>query len=128
MVNLSSPVNSLVLALIAIHLVCNEAGKIATKLSTDGNSSAVATSLEVHDEKLTKARGGIIEVESSEVETDAADSINVEAREAQQGTSTKYSWFYVAAWEWHIPLYFTLWFSFYVFWNVIRSILGHTVS
>lgn len=40
----------------------------------------------------------------------------------------KYSYFYIGRKLWYIPLYFTVWFSFYVLWLILKSIARHKVS
>ncbi|XP_054744917.1 uncharacterized protein LOC129249250 [Anastrepha obliqua] len=40
----------------------------------------------------------------------------------------KYSYFYIGRKLWYIPLYFTVWFSFYVLWLIIKSIARHKVN
>lgn len=122
MVKFSSQVNSLVLALIALQVVRNEARKIMPTASDEKtsslSSSAGAGSLK--DEQALLISDTKFEQNSPSLPTE------LEARE-QDTRGTKYSYFYVGRWTWHIPLWFTLWFSFYVFWNVIRAILGHKV-
>lgn len=39
----------------------------------------------------------------------------------------KYSYFYIGRKLWYIPLYFTVWFSFYVLWLILKSIARHKV-
>lgn len=52
----------------------------------------------------------------------------LELKEVQLPRETTYSYYYVARWLWHIPLWFLLWFTIYVAANVFRSMYGHTVS
>ncbi|KAL5278715.1 hypothetical protein ACFFRR_003374 [Megaselia abdita] len=40
----------------------------------------------------------------------------------------KYSYFYIGRKLWYIPLYFTVWFSFYVLWLILKSIARHKVN
>ncbi|XP_055387271.1 uncharacterized protein LOC129615888 [Condylostylus longicornis] len=40
----------------------------------------------------------------------------------------KYSYFYLGRKLWYIPLYFTVWFSFYVLWLIVKSIARHKVN
>ncbi|CAD7085442.1 unnamed protein product [Hermetia illucens] len=40
----------------------------------------------------------------------------------------KYSYFYLGRKLWYIPLYFTVWFSFYIFWLIVKSIARHKVN
>ncbi|XP_037825478.1 myb-like protein AA [Lucilia sericata] len=40
----------------------------------------------------------------------------------------KYSYFYIGRKLWYIPLYFTIWFSFYVLWLILKSIARHKVN
>lgn len=40
----------------------------------------------------------------------------------------KYSYFYIGRKLWYIPLYFTVWFSFYVLWLILKSIARHKVG
>lgn len=40
----------------------------------------------------------------------------------------KYSYFYIGRKLWYIPLYFTVWFSFYILWLIIKSIGRHKVN
>lgn len=40
----------------------------------------------------------------------------------------KYSYFYIGRKLWYIPLYFTVWFSFYVLWLILKSIARHKVD
>lgn len=82
---------------------------------------------------------------SSNIEQDTSVA-KIDGRQ-QQPRESKWSYFYVGSWAWHIPLWFTLCrkglnflsldiklqnfisgFTFYVFGNVIRSIQGHSVS
>jgi hypothetical protein len=114
MVNFSFQISHFVLVLIAIYVVHNEARKITTQTSS-ANRLNVTENVNPEDDKLLK---------SSEVN---APSTAVVATQ-QDARESKYSYFYVGRWTWHIPLWFTLWFSFYVFFNVIRSIYGHTVN
>lgn len=118
MVNLSTQVNSLVLVLITLQVARNEAAKISHTVSStalqDESSSSEKIPSPISD------RGLEVKQEESSAPTE------LEARN-QETRDTKYSYFYMGRWTWHIPLWFTLWFSFYVFWNVIRAILGHTV-
>ena len=39
----------------------------------------------------------------------------------------KYSYFYIGRKLWYIPLYFTVWFTFYVLWLILKSISRHKV-
>lgn len=109
--NLSFHISSLVFVLLTFQVVHNEAGKLATQTKSSLNGSSNA----VYGEKFLNSSER--SVESTELAV-----IHQEARD-----SSKYSYFYIASWTWHIPLWFTLWFSFYVFFNVIRAIYGHAV-
>uniref|UniRef100_A0A1A9W3Y7 Uncharacterized protein n=1 Tax=Glossina brevipalpis TaxID=37001 RepID=A0A1A9W3Y7_9MUSC len=40
----------------------------------------------------------------------------------------KYSYFYIGRKLWYIPLYFTVWFTFYVLWLILKSIARHKVN
>ncbi|XP_073822633.1 uncharacterized protein [Musca autumnalis] len=40
----------------------------------------------------------------------------------------KYSYFYIGRKLWYIPLYFTVWFSFYILWLILKSIARHKVN
>ncbi|CAD6999924.1 unnamed protein product [Ceratitis capitata] len=40
----------------------------------------------------------------------------------------KYSYFYIGRKLWYVPLYFTVWFSFYVLWLILKSIARHKVN
>lgn len=40
----------------------------------------------------------------------------------------KYSYFYLSRKLWYIPLYFTVWFSFYVTYLILQSIGRHKVD
>lgn len=46
----------------------------------------------------------------------------------EQPRVKKYSYFYLARSLWYIPLYFTVWFTFYVTWLILQSIGRHAVS
>lgn len=118
MVKISSHFNNLVLVLIAIQVTRNEARRINSEVS--GRSSNV-TYQKVNDEKLlSDDKGSIGLVESQALTT------NLSARQGDTRAGT-YSYFYVGSLVWHIPLWFTLWFSFYVAFNVVRAIYGHKV-
>jgi hypothetical protein len=116
MKNLSLHISNLLLVLIAIKFTYSEAGKIQNlSLNVSQNVN--------FDEKNLAESSVVVE----KVEKVSSSETQVVA--SQQGArDTKYSYFYIGRWTWHIPLWFTLWFSFYVFFNVIRSIYGHTVS
>lgn len=45
----------------------------------------------------------------------------------ETGRVKKYSYFYLGRRLWYIPLYFTVWFTFYVAWLIIQSIGRHKV-
>jgi hypothetical protein len=117
MMNISSQISHLVLVLIAINVVYNEARQITSR-----TTSVATENVNSNDEKLLKSSEVNAKVLNDESPSTAIVATQQEARE------DKYSYFYVGRWTWHIPLWFTLWFSFYVFFNVIRSIYGHTVS
>lgn len=112
--------------LIALQVTRNEAGKLRTQsvLLSNGDSSAVTKSLHVNDDKqLTSIQDNVgtrVEEERKPQQT-ALDLRKADAR-------ATYSYFYVGRWTWHIPLYFTLWFTFYIAFNVVRAIYGHHVS
>lgn len=53
---------------------------------------------------------------------------DLELKRVYSPREATYSYFYVGRWLWHIPLWFTLYFTFYVLANVFRSIYGHEVS
>lgn len=118
MMNLSTQFNSLVLVLITLQVARNEAAKISHSVSSKALSDE-SSSVEKIPSPISD-RGLKLKQEESSISTE------LEARN-QETRETKYSYFYLGRWTWHIPLWFTLWFSFYVFWNVIRAILGHTV-
>lgn len=118
MMNLSTQFNSLVLVLITLQVARNEAAKISHSVSSKALSDE-SSSVEKIPSPISD-RGLELKQEESSISTE------LEARN-QETRETKYSYFYLGRWTWHIPLWFTLWFSFYVFWNVIRAILGHTV-
>lgn len=120
MVNFSLQFNSFVLVFLTLQVVQHEAGKITSKVSANKSLNAVVELPKVYDEKILT----INEARADEVAATASTDLEDNSRQAD---STKFSYFYVGRWTWHIPLWFTLWFSFYVFWNVIRSIYGHTV-
>lgn len=46
----------------------------------------------------------------------------------EQPRVKKYSYFYLGRKLWYIPLYFTVWFSFYILFLIIKSIARHKVS
>lgn len=46
----------------------------------------------------------------------------------EQPRVKKYSYFYLSRSLWYIPLYFTVWFTFYVTWLILQSIGRHKVS
>lgn len=46
----------------------------------------------------------------------------------EQPRVKKYSYFYLARSLWYIPLYFTVWFTFYVTWLILQSIGRHQVG
>lgn len=128
MVNFPSQINNLVLVLIALQVVHNEAAKITsqTKLLSNGSSKAVTKSQEVNDAKLPiNSEEGSSASGEGEVEVPLPTDIAEKHSDARD--STVYSYFYVARWTWHIPLWFTLWFVFYILFNVFRAIYGHHV-
>lgn len=45
----------------------------------------------------------------------------------EQPRVKKYSYFYLSRSLWYIPLYFTVWFTFYVTWLILQSIGRHKV-
>lgn len=122
MVNISSQISHLLFVLIAISVVHNEARRITSRTSSVETINATEN-VNANDEKL---------LNSSEAENNESPPsqlpLTTEITAKQDSRETKYSYFYLGRWTWHIPLWFTLWFSFYVFFNVIRSIYGHTVS
>ena len=114
MVNFSLHVSShfIFLLIILIVVARNEAGKIT-------NSSAV-TEIKQRNEDFN------VEVQQDEPEVvETALDVNNQDTKARD---TKYSYFYIGRWTWHIPLWFLLWFTAYIFGNVVRSIYGHAVS
>lgn len=46
----------------------------------------------------------------------------------EQPRVKKYSYFYLSRSLWYIPLYFTVWFTFYVTWLILQSIGRHKVN
>ncbi|XP_055906807.1 uncharacterized protein LOC129942037 [Eupeodes corollae] len=46
----------------------------------------------------------------------------------EQPRVKKYSYFYIGRKLWYIPLYFTVWFTFYVLWLILKSIARHKVN
>lgn len=124
MVNFPSQINNLVLVLIAIQVVHNEAAKITsqTKLLSNESSKAVTKSQEVNDAKLS-----INCEEGSNASGEVPLATDIAEKHSDARDSTVYSYFYVGRWVWHIPLWFTLWFTFYVLFNVFRAIYGHHV-
>lgn len=46
----------------------------------------------------------------------------------EQPRVKKYSYFYLSRSLWYIPLYFTVWFTFYVTWLILQSIGRHKVD
>lgn len=46
----------------------------------------------------------------------------------EQPRVKKYSYFYLSRSLWYIPLYFTVWFCFYVTWLILQSIGRHKVN
>lgn len=46
----------------------------------------------------------------------------------EQPRVKKYSYFYLSRSLWYIPLYFTVWFTFYVTWLILQSIGRHKVK
>lgn len=51
-----------------------------------------------------------------------------EPEEPEQPRVKKYSYFYLSRSLWYIPLYFTVWFTFYVTWLILQSIGRHKVD
>lgn len=51
-----------------------------------------------------------------------------EEPEPEQPRVKKYSYFYLSRSLWYIPLYFTVWFTFYVTWLILQSIGRHKVN
>lgn len=51
-----------------------------------------------------------------------------EPEEPEQPRVKKYSYFYLARSLWYIPLYFTVWFTFYVTYLILQSIGRHKVN
>lgn len=105
------------LLLIAIKVTQNEAARIKSAQ----NSLSLSENVNTNEENPIKSS-----VPSENSEKD--ESLTGVVATQQGARDTKYSYFYIGRWTWHIPLWFTLWFSFYVFFNVIRSIYGHAVS
>lgn len=108
--------NFLVIYLVVVQLAYNEARQITPQSKITSNRS----SEKVNEEKpLSK------QIENPKIN---GTDVSREASKALTARDTTYSYFYVGRWTWHIPLWFTLWFSFYVTFNVFRAILGHQVS
>lgn len=127
MVNLSTQANSLMFVLIVIQVTRNEAGKLRTQSGLSNEyPSAVTKSFNGNDDKPLTSISDIVETTAEEQKPlpSTTTSVDVEKADARG----KYSYFYVGRWTWHIPLYFTLWFTFYVSFNVLRAIYGHKVS
>ena len=41
---------------------------------------------------------------------------------------TRWSYYYMGRWTWHLPLYFLIYFVWYIVFCTVRSIYNHTVS
>lgn len=119
MVKISSHINNLVLVLIAIQVSHNEARRITSEVKDRSLNVTTSAHQQVNDEKLLSDGSGSFSLAESKALTTEID--------ARQSETRKYSYFYVGAWIYHIPLYATLWFSIYVAFNVLRAIYGHTV-
>lgn len=123
MVNISSQISHLVLVLIAIYVVHNEARKF-TPRTTSVKRFNVTENVNSNDEELPKSS----EVNANVQNDDSPALTTAVVATQQDARENKYSYYYLGRWTWHIPLWFTLWFSFYVLFNVVRSIQGHAVS
>lgn len=126
MVNFSCQISNLLLVLITLKVTQNgvEAGKISSLSKSSSNESSIASGklLNVDSENLRKSEANV----ESEAEI-SAPSTALDRKPDDSRGSTVYSYFYVGRWAWHIPLWFTLWFVFYISFNVVRAIQGHSV-
>lgn len=119
MVKVSYQINILVIALVVLQLAFNE----ARRLSLDSN---ITSNESTESEKVNEQKSLSIQFVNGTVNRNDDAGESTKALNARD--SSKYSYFYVGRWTWHIPLWFTLWFSFYVTFNVFRAILGHKVG
>lgn len=121
MVKLSNQISNLVIVLIALKVIYNqvEAGKITSLSQPNERLNLKENSLNTNSEEILSKNGSeeVSELSSSALESNPDDS----------RSSTVYSYFYIGRWAWHIPLWFLLWFVFYVAFNVVRAIQGHSV-
>lgn len=58
-------------------------------------------------------------------ETSSDKSVMPRKTEARD---TRWSYFYVGSWVWHFPLWFLIYFVWYLIFCTVRSIYNHTVS
>lgn len=121
MVKISSQFSNLVLVLIAIQVTQNHARRITSEVKYVNSNVTTARHQKVNDVMVRNT-----DIGSSSLDKSQALSRDLDARQTDTSTD-KYSYFFVGSWIWHIPLWFTLWFSFYVAFNVVRAINGHTV-
>lgn len=129
MVNFSSQIHNLVLLLITIQVASNGAAKITSSmlLSNETSTRVARKAVPINGEQLVKSNEENLKRETDADPADGlSDSLST-AIEVRNTNARAYSYFYVGSWVWHIPLWFTLWFSFYVAFNVVRAIYGHKV-
>lgn len=125
MMKLLPRIRSLVILLIAIQVTKNDAAKITSNSLSKENTNVTGKSVIIDNKNLIKSCEENVKSETK-AEADADDSSST-ALETRSTKARAYSYFYVGSWIWHIPLWFTLWFSFYVAFNVVRAINGHSV-
>lgn len=58
---------------------------------------------------------------------DNNDSASVIPRKSE-ARETRWSYYYMGQWIWHFPLWFLLYFVWYIVFSTVRSIYNHTVS
>ena len=124
MVKFSYQISNLVIILVALKLLKNEveAGKISSLSKLQANESSIISEKLPNTSSETFVGSSEAQVESSTINSLALNKNSDDSR-----ASTVYSYFYIGRWAWHIPLWFTLWFVFYIAFNVVRAIYGHSV-
>lgn len=63
-----------------------------------------------------------IKINNKNVSETSIESRKSEARD------TRWSYYYMGRWVWHLPLWFLLYFVWYIVFCTVRSIYNHTVS
>jgi hypothetical protein len=76
-----------------------------------------------------------VSIESSLKNNSTRDILNLKdrhgheliARKQADARETRWSYFYIGRWAWHLPLWFLVWFVFYLVFCTFRSIYSHAV-